>query len=738
MSGFTTIIGFMFSFFVIILVFFGIFYGYQTQINNQVMMLEAFENKYIEDYGFNIDFSYPFYDSNKLSLELNNLGNVNLQFNQNDVNCFDVYVNGIYIAKDEFDVFYSNPQDNYYVLMPKQVGVLEVVFDVNLSERNVVKIISCSGSLKEFIIDSGDINWNNEDYIRRTNFNVVNAGGADDQQQYYNIELNDSNFDFSKATEDSILFFLPTSENLVLGLDFNEYLQTLDDYSRYDNVVRLGPGSGVDVGDPSELESGASFSGLSFDGVDDYLNIISNTILQPQKEITMSAWVFVDNWGGDSSYPILDLGGSSLFIDNSGGANNQKLGLTTSVGSLYSNVILNNDSWHYVVGTYNGSLMKVYIDAQEVGNFTVSGDMVYGANYYVGRDISNNYFSGNIDEIEVLNIVLNDSEIVDLYKDRYLGQELNYTVTSWDVTNKIADLDVRLPVVARNGENVSFELYYYYAQGDTGSQSEVVGTDFSPAQITDLLASSGNTEVDLTWSEPNDNGYAITSYTVEYGTVSSGLFDNIYVDDSTPGATITGLTNDIDYQFRVFASSSQGAGVVSDTVASIPTGSWWMISDVSTNLGVDGSANQGTSPIALAQMNNALSTDASSCIGIRTAMVNYVIAQEYTSIYSTDLDIIANIDAQISVDGSSTSTTWRASLYEYNDAIGDVRYLGVASGLSSTTGPDVVNLVFDNVAFTVASGNRLKVVLDATNGGNKFTYLCYGVGTQSYFAFDKN
>lgn len=92
-----------------------------------------------------------------------------------------------------------------------------------------------------------------------------------------------------------------------------------------------------------------------------------------------------------------------------------------------------------------------------------------------------------------------------------------------------------------------------------------------PAAITDLAATAGNGEVTLSWTEPNDNGSAITGYTVEYGI---GGFGNTCVDasctDSTAGATVPGLTNFGDYQFRVYATNANGTSAASNTATAVP------------------------------------------------------------------------------------------------------------------------------------------------------------------------
>ena len=96
-----------------------------------------------------------------------------------------------------------------------------------------------------------------------------------------------------------------------------------------------------------------------------------------------------------------------------------------------------------------------------------------------------------------------------------------------------------------------------------------------PDAVQDLTASSDNGQITLSWTEPNDNGSAITGYTVEYGTVASGLFNNTCVTasctDATPGANITGLTNWTEYQIRISAINGNGTGPASNVATTVPT-----------------------------------------------------------------------------------------------------------------------------------------------------------------------
>lgn len=101
----------------------------------------------------------------------------------------------------------------------------------------------------------------------------------------------------------------------------------------------------------------------------------------------------------------------------------------------------------------------------------------------------------------------------------------------------------------------------------TNSASAPVAT--VPDAITNLAASDwGNTTTNLTWTAPSNGGSAITDYTVEYR-VSGDVGWTSFSDgvSASSGATVTGLTNGVTYEFRVFAVNSVGSSSASNTAS---------------------------------------------------------------------------------------------------------------------------------------------------------------------------
>lgn len=148
------------------------------------------------------------------------------------------------------------------------------------------------------------------------------------------------------------------------------------------------------------------------------------------------------------------------------------------------------------------------------------------------------------------------------------------TTRSFTFDNSVAYTRYRINISANGGHS------------DVGitemEMMELSGTG-APSAITDLAAQEGNGQVVLTWSAPPSNGSAITGYQVQYGTVASGNFNTLVMDDTTPGITITGLTNSTAYQFRVVPINANGTPGPSNVVMVTPYNGTFVLGTISSN-----------------------------------------------------------------------------------------------------------------------------------------------------------
>ena len=154
---------------------------------------------------------------------------------------------------------------------------------------------------------------------------------------------------------------------------------------------------------------------LNFDGIDDYVSISSNASLSMTSAITIEAWVKTNGSPTGEQY-IITKSNDSYFVGlnvagNVGRASFYINGVST--GWLYSNsTSINDNNWHHIASTYDGSVIKIYIDGILDNSVIASGNIVTGgSDVVIGCRIFNYFFQGNIDETRIWNVARSQCEI---------------------------------------------------------------------------------------------------------------------------------------------------------------------------------------------------------------------------------------------------------------------------------------------------------------------------------------
>ena len=184
-----------------------------------------------------------------------------------------------------------------------------------------------------------------------------------------------------------------------------------------DGVTSDANASGLDC------RTGGKFAGgCTFDGTDDYINIADSNIYRPTTAITVSTWFKAESQTGYTRFISANSTANvgydlQLFPYSVGGRIQFEIGANS--GNIASNVGTNyrDSRWHHVVGTWDGSIMKLYIDGnQQTQTKNVSGSIPYSQYLVIGATgvYSSNY-SGSIDEVRIYNRALSSNEVRALY-----------------------------------------------------------------------------------------------------------------------------------------------------------------------------------------------------------------------------------------------------------------------------------------------------------------------------------
>ena len=175
----------------------------------------------------------------------------------------------------------------------------------------------------------------------------------------------------------------------------------------------------------------------------DCVNVPAAEELKITGEITMAAWINQDAWNNNSQWFDKNChnGGEhssyGIGIFGDGASFNMFLGTGNSRPTLNMPHALDAKTWHHVVGTYDGSTMKVYVDgevaAEQEQKFEFTGTNDQDLRIGCSKDRPQYTFeNGSIDEAAVWRRALSEDEIQEIANEGFLAvSPLDKTATTW-------------------------------------------------------------------------------------------------------------------------------------------------------------------------------------------------------------------------------------------------------------------------------------------------------------------
>ncbi|MEA2037850.1 MAG: LamG domain-containing protein, partial [Nanoarchaeota archaeon] len=159
---------------------------------------------------------------------------------------------------------------------------------------------------------------------------------------------------------------------------------------------------------------------LEFDG-NDHVDCGEGESFDNLNELTMEFWAKPAN---HNSYMIV-LGTSEgwagpgfNFYFRGPGSQGQQFAFNIN-GSAIRYGTFEDDKWYHVIGTYDGSRMRLYIDGQYRTFISKSGTIVNSAPLTIGDIPEMDNFNGTIDEIRIYDRALSDAEVTEHYNKTY-------------------------------------------------------------------------------------------------------------------------------------------------------------------------------------------------------------------------------------------------------------------------------------------------------------------------------
>ena len=259
-----------------------------------------------------------------------------------------------------------------------------------------------------------------------------------EQKDYWNdlvktqkLKMSGWNLFYKKAMAD-----LPTHLGLVGYWSFNKISNgTILDLSGNNNDGILKPTYPDDC--PILTDSVNTRFGKAnyFDGANDYIDCGSEANLNITEKITIEVWIkpkpnqeycwdlVKGNYGVAGKVESHESSLNWSWQLRYGSPDSCCLGFQfneTGGGSKWVTVKQNLavGQWHHIVGTYDGSSIKCYLNGKETDSNTLAEITGYENKLLIGNEGWANYFNGAIDEFKIYNRALSLGEIQKHYKFR--------------------------------------------------------------------------------------------------------------------------------------------------------------------------------------------------------------------------------------------------------------------------------------------------------------------------------
>jgi uncharacterized repeat protein (TIGR01451 family) len=200
------------------------------------------------------------------------------------------------------------------------------------------------------------------------------------------------------------------------------------------------PGLDPTVADSSAYGNDGTYKGsaLSFDGIDDYVDIPDSDSLDITEEITLEAWVRINAFSTSEGLHMLILGKDSATERSYGigvdltWANPRKpffvlFGTGGGYDIVWGTTELTPNTWYHLVGVADNSSLKLYLNgnlesttSRTIGPiYAGTADLNVGAREYPDARC---FFNGIIDEARIYNRALSQPEVSEHYRGIYSNQ----------------------------------------------------------------------------------------------------------------------------------------------------------------------------------------------------------------------------------------------------------------------------------------------------------------------------
>ena len=200
---------------------------------------------------------------------------------------------------------------------------------------------------------------------------------------------------------------LAGAPGLVAGYNFDEATGT-------SVVDASGNGNTGTLAGPTRSAAGHAGGALSFDGVNDQVNIPDAGSLDLTTGMTLEAWINPSASGTWRSILLKERPAGLAYALYATDVNAPMGVVFTSNEFETRGPSFPNNAWTHLATTYDGSTLRQYINGAQVSSRSVTGPMIVtsGALRIGGNAIWDEFFAGRIDDVRVYNRALTAAEVL--------------------------------------------------------------------------------------------------------------------------------------------------------------------------------------------------------------------------------------------------------------------------------------------------------------------------------------
>ncbi|MBW8034414.1 MAG: T9SS type A sorting domain-containing protein, partial [Planctomycetes bacterium] len=248
------------------------------------------------------------------------------------------------------------------------------------------------------------------------------TGLTNDTTYYFKVAAVDESGNYSAATEEvNATPYDPLRVGLVAYYPFSGNAN--DESGNGNNGTVYGAALEAD-------RFGNAGSAYSFDGVDDVLRI--DDFHSWTDSITLSIWTRINAWNTEDN-PLFNKH-EEFYVKGLGDSTGFYL---AGVGIMWVNVVPPLNEWTHVLASYDGTVMKLYVNGALKGDKNLVGTIL-DSSYplYIASDEAGayHYLNGQVDDARIYNRALSEAEIGALYQEGgWLGTATGYITGTGEV-----------------------------------------------------------------------------------------------------------------------------------------------------------------------------------------------------------------------------------------------------------------------------------------------------------------